>query len=253
MPHPEIRRHRTYAVGGLTAAQQYAAKVLAYSPIVYYKFNESSGTTVTNYGSIGSSDPVHRFSDIAGASLGPDGSSPAPTYVNPDGDTTNPYSATLSSGFTLANKSMSYWYRYDGDWGTDNDRYWMRWISPSNDSLQIYQPSVGNITHRWQGSATVSPTVSAATAGINNGNWHHCLLVFNVAGNALSVYYNGTLRGSATCADWIGTGLQSGNTAIAGREIVPAVPSLPGSFADFAIIPSVLDGTDATALATYGA
>lgn len=240
---------------GQTAAEAYAAKVLAYSPTVYYKLNEASGTTVANYGSVGSSDPTHRFSDIAGASLGPDGVSPAPTYVAADGDATNPYSAGLAAVFNFTDQSLSYWWRFDGNWASASGNYLFRWQGSGSNTLHCFISSVGVIRFLYQGGGTTRDIyVTAATAGVNDGNWHHTLCTFNVTGNVFTVYMDGSVAGTpTTCPSWSATGLTTGNTALAARETVPATTSWQGSIADMAIIPSVLDGTAATALATYGA
>lgn len=241
------------AGAGVSDADAYAAKMLTYSPIIYYKLNEASGTAVVNYGSLGTgANGTHNAADIAGASTGPDGSTAAPDYVAADADGTDMDTAALDAALTGDDITISFWYRFDGTWSNSTNY--------SMNRIQINASNVWNIRKLGANVLQALVTISGAskdlqfnvsTASIADGNWHHLALVLNATGNATALYVDGTSRDTDTHGGWT-TG-SIANAAIGAASADGSVQPWEGSIAEYAIIPSVLDGTAITALATYGA
>lgn len=255
MPNPAIRRHRTYAQGGggLSDADAYAAKVLTYSPILYYKLNEESGTTVINYGSLGTSaNGTHNDTGISGATTNPDGSTPAPDYVVADADATQISSSALEAAVTGNANTISFWYRFDGSWG-----------NATNYSMHRFQLNASNVWNiRKLGANTLQALVTisgvskdlrfnVSAAGIDDALWHHLALVLDSSGNATQLVVDGVIRATGTHGGWT-TG-SIANAAIGAASADGSVQPWDGGITEFAIFDSVLNTSDIVELANYGA
>lgn len=237
----------------MSAEEAYAAKVLTYSPRTYFKKNEASGTTMADYGSVGAAG-AYGAADIAGQSTGPSGSDLAPLFVPADDDYADAYTVGMATGFDPDDTSISFWFRNDADVTATNGQNGFQIKADASNLIRFYV--VANDTYRFQwrtGGSNSLILVTASTNGLDDNDWHHCLMVFDVTGNTFTVFIDGSSVGTGTCVTWGGTGLSSTECVIGAIDTTPAGTTWNGSIKEWAHIPSILDGTDAAALATYGA
>lgn len=209
--------NRDLAAYGSDLAAEYAAAVLATSPIAYWKMNEGTGTAIVDssvnaltngtYTGITWSSGSGRF----GASV------PLFDGVNDFGSV---LSAALSSAIDLDEGFAFVWVKVDAAFWTDGaNRYFLSFRIDSNNFVGFLKASVNNtLQYSRVGSGT---TKFQQVAGFSYTNWFCVGVSWSIANDHFKMYVNGVQVGTT----------QTGNIAVTGSSLsianIGAVTSTP--------------------------
>ncbi|MCI5060686.1 MAG: type I secretion C-terminal target domain-containing protein [Alphaproteobacteria bacterium] len=233
-----------------TSVNSLSTEILADNPIVYYKMDETSGTTITNYGSLGATvngtlSGTYTLDDTdqylsSSSSIDFEGSSllsiPNDAAIN----TSGPYNArTIEMVFT-ANSTTGRQVLFEEGGGSN--------------TLVIYIDS-GNLYFNGVDSGDWGPfTINTA---ITAGTTYHAALVLDQANSTLTGYLDGGVVG--TGAITIGLSSHSGANGIGnvngrthfhdGKSASGTDYFFDGQISDFALYNSVVSSTDIQARA----
>jgi len=237
--------------GGQTPDEAYADIVLGYSPTIYYKLNEASGTTAINYGSLSSADGTYSASDIAGQTTGPFGGL-APLFVSTTKDLVNIYSSALSGDFDLTDATIFYWFRCDASYAESHSDRFLQLLADASNYLATYRSGTGfRVELRGTGNTTL---VVLTTTSFEDAGWHLMLITNDVTGGTLTIYVDNVSVGTGVARPWGASSLASTDAVLAANDSVTpaAANSVDGSMAHFGYCSTLLDGTARTALYNGG-
>lgn len=184
----------------------YQSTILADSPLIYFRLDETTGTSVTNIGSSGGTGTIGAGVLLNQAAAGTlDGKSMYFPNVN------NTAVVTSSASVSTATWTMETWYKHNTGFTDSADRRIMQqgsatvfttlWVNASSGLIRIQDSSAG-----YNAGKTV--------AGIGDGNWHH--IVVTKSGTTLTYYVDGVSKGTSTQTSATRTGaviLSAPNTA----------------------------------------
>lgn len=180
------------AVGAVLAAagarRTYASKVLSYSPLFYWKFDETSGTTAADSSGSGC-DAVYGGVTLNGAT-GPDGK-PAPSFDGVN-DYINLYSANYSAAFPWVRGTVMFWFKVSGAgvWTDGATRYLgMFRLNGSSNQVQITKLTTAG-TVRTVYEATGSGT-KFRDVGVSSTGWVHYAFTWDADTDVGVPYFNG--------------------------------------------------------------
>ncbi len=169
----------------------YRNAVLADNPIVYYEFDETSGTTAANSGSLGA---THDGTIVSTVTLGQSSFAEGGTAYDFGGGR-----VTGAAFSTLTEWTVEAWINWDSAktsqshiFGNDqagwNDDV-LFGIGTENGNLGVPASNVGCI----QQSADQSTTRDVVTEPLSHSEWHHVVATGSDAAGALKLYVDGVL------------------------------------------------------------
>lgn len=177
----------------------YADKVIALAPRAYWRLNESSGTAVADSSGRG------KNGTASGVTWGVPGIGDGGTAARFDGvnDYVNVYNTDILSGNT---GSLLVWFRRPpGGWTGVTQKTLVSFLgNVVSNQIIIFRNSTQLISRRIAGGATKEVTAALP----NDDEWHAVVLTWDVLGNALKGYLDGTQTGAAQ------TGLASWTAAV---------------------------------------
>lgn len=177
--------------GGQTPAEAYAAIVESYNPLFYWKFNEASGTTAINYGSVGTgANCTYSASDIAGQAVGPFGG-PAARMVEADSNYIDIGTGGAAESNWPANElSIFGWVRsYSGDFADANQHFFFN-VSGSTDFIWMQKIAVANnFNQRYQAAGTTKTNNVTLSPAPGTG-WVMLGMTISLSNNRVRMYYN---------------------------------------------------------------
>jgi hypothetical protein len=196
----------------------YKNRILLTDPQVYFPLDETSGTTIVNYGSLGT--PANG--SYSGVSLrgwpGPFGSS-AP-YFDGANDYANIASAAFAAAFNADRGTYFAWARaYDaGVWTDGLDRYILMLLADNDNKFVLNKSATNNTiclgrkydTH-W----------SLVTTNLSLTTWFSVALTWSVDDNQVKAYINGSQVGGT-----LATGAFAGSLVL---DIVGAANTTPNN------------------------
>jgi hypothetical protein len=228
---------------------RYRALILADNPLVYWRLGESSGTTALD-----SSGNSRNATYTGSPTLGAAGA------LKRDGDT----AVTFAGSGQYADIADAAW--MDVTSGGITVEAWVKFTTNLSSAVHVVSrdsESGGASTSRvWAlriGSAeqvnlllwntSTSLSLSGATTGLNDGNWHHIAVTYD--GTNGRVYVDGSL--DATSSSFSG-GLKDGAIAITvGRKSGGSGNSFPGTVDEVAFYATALSATRISAHYAAGA
>ncbi|CAN5624941.1 hypothetical protein BH09VER1_BH09VER1_14070 [soil metagenome] len=252
--------------GALPAsADPYSDAVLADNPLVYFRFSETSGTSVANAGSV----PLTGMASVGTVLVGAPGPGPSNGYEG----FTNNTSATIAKGTNIAIGTTSpsaldpslktalngasgitvgLWFNASALTSSGGQALFQIPIAGTSSGQTLSISSTGALVAGGRatstnsfGSATFAPTLTADT-------WYNVVTVFNYASQTISLYLNGTQVGSQqTISAWAGSntftfGSSPGYLSLGSLD-TNFGQSFGGSLDEVAIYNSALSSTDIAA------
>lgn len=219
--------------------QNYSAAVLADSPIVYYRLNESSGATTASdssghgyNGTYGSSVSVGASSLVAGdqAPTFPGGTSSSSTVVQ---------SSTNSALAPTGSFSVEFWVNVPSSVTSDTYLWTQSYQSgsaayPAYITLESGSPAFFAVQINTTGGLVA--TYPTAVLGAKN----HVVVTWN--GSTLTAYVNGSSAGTATGSGSL-TNYASPYTGFTVGGPVPGHAGFSGAIGEFALYGSALSAT----------
>ena len=187
--------------GSVSTAAGYASTVLADAPILYWRLAESSGTTATNLGSLGSgADGTYTSGPVLGvAGTTADGN----TAVRL-GDTSDSRVVKSSMAFPSTTVSVEFWEKTTAT----NNGHPFSYAAGSHDNEFLVAENCSRI---YINDALIDTGVN-----VEDGNWHHFAVTWQSSDGALRVYKDGILAFSGT--HQTGATLTSGGTLMLGQD-----------------------------------
>lgn len=187
-----------------SAGKDYNEEVLADNPLVYYRLDETSGTTASD--AIGSNDGTYTGSVSLGADALITGGGKA-------ADFSGGYVSIPALGSALTEWSVEAWAKFDVNTGSktviSNDLSgWNDDVSIGLDPEEVYT-SDRRIAVVHQDSVNQVRTIATDTVDASAGAIYH--IVVTSDGSALRLYVNGQLQATTAKA---GAALKFGNNAI---------------------------------------
>lgn len=209
----------------------YASEVAADSPVLWWRFGESSGTTATDASGNGRHGTYNGSPTLGVTGLVTDGD----TAVSFDG--INDY--VTYSGAVLANSSAStieFWYDQAA---ADTGIAFRVTGTSSHQEAAISGSSVFEVNPTGTGSTSVT-----GVSGLTDGNRHHVVLTYDDVGDTVTVYVDGSSVGTSTVG---GGGRLINIDTVAFGATVGGTTFLAGIFDEFAIYGTALSGARVSA------
>lgn len=221
----------------------YAAKVLSYSPLAYWKLDETSGSVAAD-SSGGGYDAAYSGVTLNGET-GPDGGA-APSFDGAN-DYVNTYSAGLAAAWSAAMLSAGTvlaWFKVSaaGDWTDGVSRRVLQVRSAGGSQMRFNKQSTSNtlrfLVETTSGTQTYDKSSYAPTA------WVCAALNWSAAANQARYFLDGVLAGTDGSIGAWATGLNTtlntiGAAGTAGSEpwkgAIAHVAFFPGALSDAAI------------------
>lgn len=205
----------------------YNDTVLADSPLVYLKLDETSGSTVADSGSTGGTATVG-----AGVTLNQTGINGGGKAISTAGGTTS-YVSKVVSGTPFADKVFSVeWWQKGGANSKDVGEYY-----GSGAGYGVIIDGSGKLKFTIYGGTTSAALTSTTT--VTGSTWHH--IVFTANGNSFKLYVDGNLEASSTTN--IGTFAPSATLYVGSYQSTAAA----ASYDEFALYDAELSSTRITA------
>ena len=253
------------ALGYLLNPNYYPSIVKADAPLMYYRCNETSGTSLADASGNGNTGTV-----AGGVSFGSAGVFLYDTdaAIDLSSGTAAATGVIVTPGFTVAgttNWTFEAWVKSTSS-STQEIFEWVSGVTAG----QMYVTSLlvvnGRVVLQYgaQSTTTPGPTGGAAvvtsTTAVNDGGWHHVAVTLagNVAAGACtySVYVDGVLAGTpwTTAAyGWNGTSVVGAVYSYAsGPGIYTTTPAWIGSMDELAVYPTVLSAARIAAHSAAG-
>jgi len=209
----------------------YALKVLSYSPIAYWRLNESSGIVATDSSGNGYNGTYANVS--VGASTFEDGAA-CPTF-----DGSSSYVDIYSAGFDTAWDKDEYtlmcWFKHSGTWNDGNNRDAIYMAVDSSNRVYIRKSSVA----AGQARVTADRNGTEFQRGISttSNDWLFYAQTVSVLADAFKAYQDGVNFGGtlSSLTAWVGA-LSSATTLIGARSQA-GTGVFNGQIAHIAILP----------------
>ena len=170
----------------------YNDAVLADSPNIYFKLDETSGTTFANT----------AYSGATPASLTKGGnvsftngiSSTGGAFFSGAGTTSVLTSSANATGFEMG-RSHDFWIKT-----TDSNATVMSWSTSVPSRIIVTINSSGQISYDYRFSANAGSDfrTNTSSVAINDGNWHHIAFAANTSSHNSRIYVDGTEVGFAS-------------------------------------------------------
>jgi hypothetical protein len=233
--------------GGMVPAQTYIEKVLTYSPIAYWPFNEEAGAAAVCQVNAAQNG---TYTGVAlNNAMGPDGVNGAP-YFDGANDYVGVYSASLRDAFSTAAGSIMIWFKVkDASIWTDGDNRQLLFLGEeaSTDRHHYLKRTTNNLLLiRYETNTTnndLAPTSSSTVWVCMITTWES-----PAAGDFFRVYFDASLKGEDTVLVNTTVTLNSDYCWIGSYHGPPAQP-WDGWLAHVAIFDFALDADARTALA----
>lgn len=247
MPVGQILRLGAGGAGGA----DYGAKVLGYSPIAYWKLDETAGTTAV------CSVNAAQSGTYVGATVGQTVTDAAGvSFVCPlfDGinNYVNLYTAALNTAFNPSEGTWAAWIRVFnvGVWTDGSTRRAATLgnaLGGSNASYTLVGKDANNLLRYQYAAGNVVETINSA--GRTEIAWMHVAITWSVTGDVVNTYLDGLLVGSSgTLGVWVGK--LANNAAVAGDTSTAAITPWHGWVSNMAGWDSALTQPQITDLAT---
>lgn len=230
---------------GPSSGLDYGGKVLSYSPIAYWKLNETSGTTAVcsvnaaqngTYSSAVNGWPV-------GTGIGDGNTAPGFDGTN---DYVDVFSATLAGVFDGQEGSLSTWLKvYNSDIWPGGYRQAAHFHADWDNTLYLWKNNgVPTIVNNY----TANTTGDVATTGdLTDLDWMHFVSTWSVSGNVIYIYKDGSEIDSAGS---LGTWAETLTEALIGSRVAgPPVNPWYGWLAHYALFDYELQSADVADLA----
>lgn len=233
--------------GPSAGGESYSEKVLSYSPIAYWKMNESSGAAICSV-------DANQNGTYTNCTLGQTGIGDGETSALFDNDDcyVDVYSTTLRDAFNYTQFTLSIWCKVfnAGVWtdadnrkvfafanGLDVNHIYMAILGAAGGILESYYKA-GGTADGWQ-ETPYTPTA-----------FFHYALECDKTGDALKLFYNGSQIGStlSTLGTW--SGVLTDGLAVIGAWNTSANTPFHGYLAHAAVFDSAIGGTAIADLAT---
>lgn len=184
--------------GGLS----YAQKVASYSPLVWWKMNETSGTTIVNSGTGGAT--YNGTLSLGGGALGAEGIGDGGTSIQFDGTATtisipsfpSPPAAVMDTGTLL------FWWKLSTAQWNDGVLRSARIDRTTGPNYVYIQKTNANLLRMYRAGGGISGTDHSMTPN-KSGVWSLVALTWNVSQNRSSAYQ--ILKGGTVAASSTGT------------------------------------------------
>lgn len=209
----------------------------------YWKLDETGGTTAAD--SSGNS----RNGTYSGPTLNStpftDGS-PAPSFDGVN-DYVNVYGTSLASAMNFNQGTLSFWVKADATFlaSTTSGVNTLLMDTGAANGIQIFKSSTANTFFFRRYEASTNRTV---TVTMSSSSWTHFLFTWNVSGNAITAYINGSSSGTPSTAANVTATLAS-TRAVIGVASTSANLPWKGGLAQIALWDTVLSGGEISALA----
>ncbi len=214
--------------GGGAPALTYAQTVLADNPVGYWKFNESSGTTITNYGSAGATKNLTTSGSPTLGVAGPVAGNTGCTFV-----AASTQYATVTDAGSLFQPSdvftVEFWFKK----ASNGSAFSIVTKDSSSGSLKIGFASNNKLTSTKAGVADLDTT----TAITDTASWHHA--VYTKDGSTRVWYVDGV---SDTTLGTNQTFSTSGNDFWISRRGTGLTEYMNGGLAQIAVYSTALSG-----------
>lgn len=202
----------------------YQSEVLADSPYLYFPFDETSGTTLDNLGSLGTDATITGSLVV--------NEPPAANIPGKSVRTThNTQSYASLSGVVLPNEfTIEFWFKRENTFTGTNDLVEL-FVSGST-IFKIVTDNTGFFN-------MVNPDIGDfSSSGISDGNWHHIVLTASESTSTSKLYIDGTL---VQTSSWSTLSNTSGTFYIGDRSA--GTGNRQHWLDELALYPSVLSGT----------
>lgn len=232
--------------GGADPDAAYVAIVEGLSPVLYWKFDEASGTTAIDYGSAGG-NVTYSASDIAGQTTGPFGGVAA-RMVAADSDYIDlGTGGTVESNWPANELTISGWVRgYDGAWADAVQNLSLS-INSASEFLWLQNVNIPNTLNYRYKAATTLKQATAVLSPVPGTTWHHIMWTISLSNDRLFLYFdNAQILTTTGLPTWTGAAWSLARLGSNGAAY--------GNFdyAHWAVFDSELDATARTALYNGG-
>lgn len=159
----------------------YQSEVLADSPYLYFRFDETSGTNFDNLGSLGTDATLSGSLQI--------NQSPAANLDGKSVKTTHNAAsyASLSGAVFPASFTLECWVKRDTAFTGTYDVFEL--FASSATFFKFTYNNAGD----WSISGTISPATTPTGTTIADGNWHHVAITKGTSDNTIRYYLDGSL------------------------------------------------------------
>jgi len=220
---PRSLHHRAIYYSGQGAAEAYAARVLATSPLRYNKLNEGSGSAIVD--SSGNAYTGTYTGVTWDGTLSPFGE-PVPFWDGAN-DYGNLHSAAFGTAFNLDEFTILWWFKMAdvGAWTDATERYFFRVQRDSSNQLLIRKSNTNNTIALTR---IGSGTSKAITVGSQSDVGDVCMaLSCSIAGGGLltagdlRAYKNGVQLGTTQTGNVASAGSGLGTVALGAASLTP--------------------------------
>lgn len=209
----------------------------------YWKLDETGGTTATD--SSGNSRNGTYSGPALNGTTFTDGS-PAPTFDGVN-DFVNLYGTSLASAINFNQGTFNIWLKPDATVLASTTAGQVEVFADNafSNTLQIFKSSTANTFFFRRTEAGTAHTVTVTDS---SSAWTDFTFTWNVTGNAITAYVNGSSSGTPTTAGTITATLASSRAALGSVSTSGTIP-YKGALAQAALWDTVLSGAEITALA----
>lgn len=199
----------------------YSGKVLSYSPIAYWKLNETSGTAAVCSVDSNQNGTYARDVSTMGTSTGIGDGNTAPTFDGSQ-DFVNIYTTTFRDAFSGAAGTAMIWAKVFnvGVWtDADNTRRFFELRVDGNNRVEHYKD--GNNSIKWVYEAG-NTTETLSKGSMTTTGWFHTAVTWTKAGERVKYYLDGASAGNddVNLGTWAGT-LSTTETCIGSNDTAP--------------------------------
>jgi signal peptidase I len=233
----------TASLAAATTFHAYQKAVLADSPYLYWRLQETTGTTVADKSGNARSGTITNTAVLGAAT--PISGDPADTAF---GTGTNAYlTTTASTAATPSTFSVEAWVKSTSIAGGRIIGYGnaAAGSNATKTDCQLYLAPTGKVE---LGLSNTSKIAIASTAAVNDGLWHHIVGTYSSSTGA-KLYVDGTLSASGTGAAPVSFAgyWRAGAEALTGWPANPTSNNLAGTIDEVAVYTTVLSATRITA------
>lgn len=172
----------------MVGTKSYIEKIQALSPIAYWPLNETSGTAVINYGTLGTA-ANGSYTGVTLASTTAPGGTLAP-YWDGTNDSATLTSTALNTAFNRSEFTMMAWAKMDFLWSEAIYREVMAArVNNTNRAYFIKLNANGQFAFLYNGNSAT--TKQQTWTGQTSTGWMHFAMTVSVANNRVYTYING--------------------------------------------------------------
>lgn len=226
----------------------YDEEVMADSPLAYWRFEETSGTTATDetansHDGTWNGSPTLGATGKVGNAVTLDGSD---DYMDPGnlGD----FGSDCAAAFTI-----EFWFKFTT---TDQETVFTGWNGNSGETLlhihlntsgnSVGGQSPGRIAASLRNDSGDQTIRATDRSDLNDGNWHHIAVVWDDSDTTIDIYVDGILDNGASDVD--GSAITSGSTSnftvtAVGRKEYSSDQHVDGTLDEMALYTSAVSGS----------